>query len=217
MLADTFIWPHVQMLRSLKASIFPFDSTKSAISPPSEWLAPPFSGFLAIWACTELDAAELHLPSKYVEQGKYWAQRNFHPVKEEISTYSSRINFSIYIMEYCLNVSNISLVPKFITFLAIKFQKVKSILSWSGSQKNWSENREFEKTDAYLDSQRFKSAFFLLTKDTAHNMAKETDKLERRERDTDREDEKSRQAHSSLADRREKQKRWPIDQTSLNS
>ena len=83
MLADTFIWPHVQMLRSLKASSFPFDSTKSAISPPSEWLAPPFSGFLAIWACTELDAAELHLPSKYVEQGKYWAQRNFHPVKKK--------------------------------------------------------------------------------------------------------------------------------------
>lgn len=58
----------------------------------------------------------------------------FPPCKGTNSTSSSKINFSIYIMECYLHVSNISLVLKFITFLAIKFQEVKSILSWSDSQ-----------------------------------------------------------------------------------
>lgn len=74
----------------------------------------------------------------------------FPPCKETNSTSSSKINFSIYIMECYLHVSNISLVLKFITFLAIKFQEVKSILSWSDSQKQMSQNREFEKTGMHI-------------------------------------------------------------------
>lgn len=74
----------------------------------------------------------------------------FPPCKGTNSTSSSKINFSIYIMECYLHVSNISLVLKFITFLAIKFQEVKSILSWSDSQKQMSQNREFEKTGMHI-------------------------------------------------------------------
>jgi hypothetical protein len=74
----------------------------------------------------------------------------FPPCKGTNSTSSSKINFSISIMECYLHVSNISLVLKFITFLAIKFQEVKSILSWSDSQKQMSQNREFEKTGMHI-------------------------------------------------------------------
>lgn len=143
----------------LQASSFPFDETKSAILPPSGWLESPFSGFLAIWLFTELRMTELRSPSKYVEQGKYWAQCPFHPEKGKIS-------FSIYLMEHYMHVSNISLVPIFITFLEINIQKEISISSWF-KRKEMSQKRELN-IDAfvYLDFKRLISTLFTLMKDT---------------------------------------------------
>jgi hypothetical protein len=71
-------------VRSANASSFPFDARESAVSPP-EWFALPFSEFLLVLLYAEFGMAELRLPSKYVEYGKYSAQRTFHPTTKEIN------------------------------------------------------------------------------------------------------------------------------------